>query len=76
MRGKRCKRATRERAARADAPTVGSLRDLTTAQATRTARATRGGRERVEREPAGATAEPHSVAQATRCAWEVPAGAP
>ena len=68
--------ATGERAAQADAPTVGSLRDSATAQATRTARATRGCRERVGRGPAGATAEPHSVAQATRCAREVPDGAP
>ena len=39
--------AGKEGAARAEAPTAGSLRNSTTAQATRTARVTRGGRERV-----------------------------
>ena len=38
-----------ERAAQADAPTVGSLQDSATARATQTAQATRGGRERVGR---------------------------
>ena len=68
--------ATGEQAAQADAPTVGSLRDLTTTRATQTARATRGGRKRVGRGPAGATAKPYPAAQETRCAQRVPAGAP
>ena len=37
--------ATGERSALEDTPTMGSLRDLTTVQATRTAQAKRGGRE-------------------------------
>ena len=64
-----------ERAAQADAPTVGSLQDSATARATRTEQATQEGRERVGRGPAGATAEPHPAAQETQCAQRVPAGA-
>ena len=67
--------AEEERAARAEALTAGSLRDSTTAQATRTASATRVGRERVGKGPAGPTAGPHLAAQKTRCARKMPVSA-